>query len=1253
MKKTGISKVFMVALLSLALISQIIGIQSISAEETISDVEICEKIGMLQGEEEGVTKEYLEKKTTRLQAAIMSLRLRGLEEEALAFDGTANFQDVNQVSWKEGRNLMSYLYANPHLGWVGYYDGTLKPNDIISAQAFYKVMLEALGFFENEDYTWDEVFDYAESKGLTKLRDQAEMTNEDIATATVEVLNATNAYGKQHAEYLVELGVIPLQLAVELDLIDIDENAGLIRIYSDDANHRITADGKSSTQLTVQLEKIDGTLIAVDGVLNIEVSLGSISSNEIILENGSASFQLTSAELIEMKTSYVQVTLDKTLSTDYAGVTGQISIEFDPKEVEDFVSSYMGIDRITMHSCDRFEVDFAEDITVQDYIDALYVYEGFLSWKEILENGTTAGFYIDGQPVSVVGIEQFDDDVLTFVLDTDNAGSYSPEYNVEIERITDGWSGLSKHYLNDNEDHVVTIPKNVGNLLLASLDGYELKASDTIRPYVKRIYNRGSREIYIELSEAVSEEIVEPIIRGEEFLSSATDFTTNMAGHYGLVTIGNYELYLTYSPNNASQAERDFAEKEKVLLVNNVEVGSYNSVEYGRNTVKITLDKSSALKEGSYSFTAKWFRDWAGVVDDNNIIADYMSTLSVEYDSDAPTVQIEVQSPEQWLIKFSEPVKFINSINEAINLTYGPDKIELREDINGNYAYNADEYTVTDVTAYYEGDETKLLVEFYKDWTEYFDTASTGMNYTSLNVLPFVMTFEDEEIWDLEGNYMKEAAVNIDMLYDGFSPIVVQAVDASTEDLSIEPGEEIIIRVNEPVQIEDWTGAPSTVRMTPSQSQTYLKSGLQFEASNVPQPTFEFIKGDMTVGGRIKAASIHPNDMEFRIEPDAVLSPGDWVLYIRNLTDDIGNAISTKAIDFEVPIDYSSISNPVVAWVGFDNTNKTAAQKQYDYVYIKFNTVMNHSGASGVSRIDNYYINGELLPEGTLVFAGIPNVTNDWDGVTLQIPANHLYDSDISEELDISFNLRLANNLTSSYGYRMNNMEYLISDFTGLSENGKDMKFEAAYFNYNSTTLINGEAVIGAYAIDGAGSGNMDQVHLTLANATPMSGSETIYVNGQEFKIATTNNSYTHIFIPKKSGNQLVGTNPKDYQILSSSGEVMIGTGKIEDRSGPAILEIVHDSSTKITVYFSEEVKDSTVILTDFVLGGTGIAGEFISSISTGQVEDDHIFELYLNTNPMLNNNETITIKLANVGVIEERFGIYTSAQTSEVTFIK
>ncbi len=157
------------------------GTTSISA-----DAQACATLGMLQGDGNGVTYAYTQTQPARIQAAIMLLRLKGLEAAAQATPVTAdNFSDVT-AAWQ--KPFTAYLKAHPELGFAGIGNNKFDPNSLIDAKQYYSVMLTVLGY--SGDYTWATVMSKAAQVGLTKNLDITKLTVNDMAVATVEALNA-------------------------------------------------------------------------------------------------------------------------------------------------------------------------------------------------------------------------------------------------------------------------------------------------------------------------------------------------------------------------------------------------------------------------------------------------------------------------------------------------------------------------------------------------------------------------------------------------------------------------------------------------------------------------------------------------------------------------------------------------------------------------------------------------------------------------------------------------------------------------------------------------------------------------------------------------------------------------------------------------------------------------------------------------------------------------------------------------------
>ncbi|HYF84126.1 MAG TPA: hypothetical protein VEB00_13980 [Clostridia bacterium] len=261
------------------------------AEGTIgADAQICSDLGMLKGSTGTVDAAYTATAPTRIQAAVMVLRLRGLEADALAFPGEANFTDGN-IAWAEGSNLLAYLKANPQLGWGGNPDGSFNPSGLMTAQAYYKVMLEALGYKQNTaevvgDFAYADVVTFAASKGLTKVAAVTNFTVNDLATATVETLNANmKDGGKTLVATLVEAGKVDKAKAVaaglytdvltttaaKLDSVSTLGNSSVLVEFDGDvekafaenvANYKVVEKG-TTTAVEVKAAVLDGTELVV------------------------------------------------------------------------------------------------------------------------------------------------------------------------------------------------------------------------------------------------------------------------------------------------------------------------------------------------------------------------------------------------------------------------------------------------------------------------------------------------------------------------------------------------------------------------------------------------------------------------------------------------------------------------------------------------------------------------------------------------------------------------------------------------------------------------------------------------------------------------------------------------------------------------------------------------------------------------------------------------------------------------------
>lgn len=180
-------------------------------------------IGMLEGDGDGVTAEYTAKELNRLTAAIMILKLKGLYEDALKYDGVNNFVDAEELKWAEGKNILAYVKDNP-VGFGGNEKGEFNPYDTLSEQMLYKVLLENLGYKQTTtettdgDFAWDETLEFAEKLGLKPAKAE-KFTVDGLAKAVVAALKTNMKDGKAWIEVLVESEKVNKEKAVAADLM--------------------------------------------------------------------------------------------------------------------------------------------------------------------------------------------------------------------------------------------------------------------------------------------------------------------------------------------------------------------------------------------------------------------------------------------------------------------------------------------------------------------------------------------------------------------------------------------------------------------------------------------------------------------------------------------------------------------------------------------------------------------------------------------------------------------------------------------------------------------------------------------------------------------------------------------------------------------------------------------------------------------------------------------------------------------------
>lgn len=195
-------------LISAMLLLSASGLAMAAEKGIVSDAKTVERLGLLVGDGKSVSQEYLAKGTTRMQAAIISLRLQGKLDEALKYAGKIGFADSDKAG-KHDRPVLAYLKDHPELGWKGMADGKFAPLAPVSAQQFYKVLLEAAGYKTDKDFKYAKIDTFAASKGLNQIAGVDKLTNAHIATALIEALGIPAKQGGTLLAKLQQHGQLP------------------------------------------------------------------------------------------------------------------------------------------------------------------------------------------------------------------------------------------------------------------------------------------------------------------------------------------------------------------------------------------------------------------------------------------------------------------------------------------------------------------------------------------------------------------------------------------------------------------------------------------------------------------------------------------------------------------------------------------------------------------------------------------------------------------------------------------------------------------------------------------------------------------------------------------------------------------------------------------------------------------------------------------------------------------------------------
>lgn len=240
--------------------------ESVIPFEQLKAAEMCLELGLILGNGGGVDAEYLKSDATRIQSAVIMLRLMGLEEDMLEFDyiGKDNFADAYGSEYTE--QLGAYLKAHPELGWIGDGNNHLNPIKPLTAKELTKVLLEALGYQQGIDFAWEEVFTFAQDRGLMlyDFYSDKDLNVADTCELIADTLERLTKNQTVFVQELIDIGVVESSVAefyelvrgdLKLEYIDTLSN-NHIRLYFNVPIDEITVDAIIIENLVIKKVEI-------------------------------------------------------------------------------------------------------------------------------------------------------------------------------------------------------------------------------------------------------------------------------------------------------------------------------------------------------------------------------------------------------------------------------------------------------------------------------------------------------------------------------------------------------------------------------------------------------------------------------------------------------------------------------------------------------------------------------------------------------------------------------------------------------------------------------------------------------------------------------------------------------------------------------------------------------------------------------------------------------------------------------------
>lgn len=745
-----------------------------------------------------------------------------------------------------------------------------------------------------------------------------------------------------------------------------------VKLTIKDEKTVVKADGKDQALVTFELRDNQGQIITDAGKVEVAftATFGNFGEKRVTVQNGIAQALFTSESLQDAKTALITATVVEAENKNLVNLKAERNILLDPNPNTGNVEEKVGatLTDVAASQADRVIVYFNKEVDVHNYTV-----------------GNT--FKVDPNKLGLnVWTEVPNNEAHTAAAPT-NAKKVAVKGILPVEGNKKALTVMldtEAHnpdttigVLTDNSNFKVQTVDKTGTL---DVEGFKSTTlTDARVPAMLDVQRTDLKEIKVLLSEAINSE-------------SANDPENWVLDGLRL--------------DNKAWGEAATAK-----------VGAFDSVTGtdNRHIVTITLGKDAKgdqvfFKPGDHSVQGSNIGDWADLSDKgNNVLNTQTLDFNVPADDTIPTAAVTVQSPEQYIVNFNKeltnPKVVANSLKLQKRIIKSDDTIVWEEvkqtDITKNLA------KITDISG------TEFKVETQEDWTEIYKTKTTNRNY-----------YNDVYRLHLPKGTVKAAAngkgnEEINLVLGG----AMVTPDVQSPEIKAYDHVNEIVTMSEPVKLPSGGDALET-----------LAEGQK----SIPQPTADFIGKDekgnyVTIPAQeIKSTFVDNYDMKFKVAPSKKLTPGEWTLVVRSISDDVGNTAASTEFKFTVDKvekpEFAKDFRVVWAYADTNYDEKNAGKlpdkedKQdkdtKDAVYVKFNKPVKITGkADNALATANYTLNGQALPKGTQIVGNIVGYDDKdqiIDSVTIVLPNGTITNAETTV-------LTISEHLTTDKGEELTN----------------------------------------------------------------------------------------------------------------------------------------------------------------------------------------------------------------------------------------